>query len=161
MISYSFFIKMVTYDEYLEYFENFKKDIRLRKMNIFIHYLIDSVIIEDLSGPSYCTNLTLNSSTRLIGDREPYVSYGNMIISRGKHKRPSCEFHLKSSNHWYHALPNVDLHTLRYSTIKRNSEENAEYILLFKRIYDDYRMRTEIFHIYDLEIKYLSFANCQ
>ncbi len=155
---------MVTYDEYLSYFERFIRQLNnIPAVYPVIHYLIDSIIISNFTYCSESTYIKLEKNEEIKEDPCVYRSYGNNIHHVAFHLISEYNprnkgQHLNISGYWRHGLPKIDLKSIRFSAIQCSKNE---FLLLFRRIYDDYRMRTETFPIYDLQIKYLSFVNRQ
>ncbi len=155
---------MVTYNEYLDYFERFVHHLDNNKLcNMTVHYLKDSVIISDFSMKCHTVHLKIECNTIIETDFNLFRSYGNNLHFKTKHDR-SDQFNyydaqlLNWAGYWFHYLPDINLKSIRFSALRCSRDK---FLLLFRRIYDDYRMRTETFPIYDLQIKYYSFTNCQ
>ncbi len=146
---------MVTYAEYLEYFERFKVQLTYRICeDLVIHYLVDSIIMEFFRNPTQTIHIKIDRFHILSPKRCMYMSCGNTLFENPSHKKQFhvTEFVLKQSGLWYHSLPKIDLCAIRFST-KGLSEDQS--LFLFRRIYDDYRVRTRTFARYDLQIKYI------
>ncbi len=142
---------MVTYDEYLSYFECFKIHIsKIETQDCVLHYLVDSVIVENFIGCN-TVHVCLSVNKEIDSTSQPYWSCGNIVHHKIEH--PTIRKHpaLKRSGYWSHNLPDIDLKEIRFSILGCSLESS---LLLFRQIYDDYRMRTETFTIYDLQIRY-------
>ncbi len=147
---------MVLYSEYVSYFESFKRILNKKKrQKIIIHYLIDAIYIENLVAPSGCHVSTLAGNYIERCPKKQILSYGNMLIGqvnirsymRGK-------IVLKESGIWWHELPDIDLRTVRYSTFVDLDTRLNKYHLLFRQLFDDYRLKVDTFHVYDIKIRY-------
>ncbi len=149
---------MVTYDEYLTYFGCFRihmTNTNYRLRDLVVNFLEDNVIVDDYKIFNHGIHIKIDKNEIISNKDGTYCSYGNVVHYKIKHALTyfsSNSMVFKDSGYQCLSFPDIDLKEIRFSILGVTFDE---LLLLFRQIYNDYRLRTETFSIYDLKITYL------
>ncbi len=149
---------MVLFNEYVAYLDRFTAFlIDTNDIELAIIYYPDMVVISGVYGWINPTQLNLREENELEMDRTHHFTCGNIIHytcpERKFQQFVDVDRAFQDSSVRILTLP-ANLNDVRYAFCMDKDVSLDKALLIFKRIFDDYRLKMDTFHTTDINFRY-------